>query len=163
MPSFDIVCKVDMQSLDNAINVVKKEISTRYDFKGSPVNITLNKKEMTISLEVENEMKMRQVEDVILSRAMRQGIDARALDLTKEAYPSGKVWKKEVPVKNGISREDAKTITRLIKDSDLKVQTQIMDDTVRVSGKKIDDLQSVIRLCKESKLELPLQYINMKS
>jgi uncharacterized protein YajQ (UPF0234 family) len=94
---------------------------------------------------------------------MRQGIDAQALDLTKEAHQSGKVLKKEVPVKSGISRDDAKKLTKLIKDSGLKVQTQIMDETLRVTGKKIDDLQSVIQLCKEANLGLPLQYNNMKS
>lgn len=163
MPSFDIVSKVDVQALDNSINVVKKELSNRFDFKGSAFNIELNKKDMTVSLEAESEMKMRQAEEVVLSRAMRQGIDAAALDLSKEAFQSGKVMKKEIPVRNGLSKEDAKKITKLIKDSGLKVQTQIMDDTLRVTGKKIDDLQSVIQLCKGASLELPLQYINMKS
>lgn len=163
MPSFDIVSKVDVQALDNAVNVVNKEISNRYDFKGSPVNIELNKKDMIISLDVENEMKMRQVEEVLLSRAMRQGIDPQALDLSKEAHQSGKVLKKDVPVKNGISREDAKKITKMIKDSKLKVQTQVMDDVIRVTGKKIDDLQAVIQKCKEANLDIPLQFVNMKS
>lgn len=162
MPSFDIVSKVDAQALDNAVNVVKKELSNRYDFKGTPFDITLDKKGMILTLEVESEMKMRQAEEVVLSRAMRQGIDAEALDMGKEAYQSGKVLKKDIPVKSGVSREDAKKITKLIKDSGLKVQAQIMDDTLRVTGKKIDDLQSVIQLCKEANLGLPLQYINMK-
>ena len=163
MPSFDIVSKVDPQALDNAVNVVKKELSNRYDFKGTPFNIELNKKDMMISLEVDSDMKMRQAEEVMLSRAMRQGIDSDALDLSKEAFQSGKVLKKEIPVRSGISKEDAKKINKLIKDSGLKVQTQIMDDTLRVSGKKIDDLQAVIQLCKTSGLGIPLQYINMKS
>lgn len=163
MPSFDIVSKVDIQLLDNAVNVVHKELSTRYDFKGTAVNIELKKKEMVISLEVETDMKMRQAEEVLLSRAMRQGIDPQALDMSKEASQSGKLLKKEIPVKNGISREDAKKLMNLIKGSGLKVQTQIMDDTLRVSGKKIDDLQSVIRLCKTNDIGIPLQFINMKS
>lgn len=163
MPSFDIVCEVDAQALDNAINVVKKELANRFDFKGTPVNIDWDKKEQIIHMEVESEMKMRQAEEVLLSRAMRQGIDAQALDLSKEARPSGKAYKKDIPVKNGISREDAKKLTKLIKDSGLKVQTQIMDETIRVTGKKIDDLQKVIQLCKESNLGLPLQYTNMKN
>lgn len=163
MPSFDIVCEVDAQALDNAVNVVRKELSNRFDFKGTPVRIEWSQKDNLIRLEVESDMKMRQAEEVLLSRAMRQGIDAEALDLNKEAVPSGKILKKEIPVKNGISREDAKKLTKLIKESGLKVQVQIMDETVRVSGKKIDDLQSVIQLCKESKLGLPLRYVNMKS
>ncbi|MGH7239457.1 MAG: DUF520 family protein, partial [Candidatus Saccharimonadales bacterium] len=113
--------------------------------------------------EVESDMKMRQAEEILLSRAMRQGIDSQALDLSKEAHQSGKVLKKEVPVMNGISRDDAKKITRLIKDSGLKVQTQILDENLRVTGKKIDDLQAVIQLCREANLGVPLQYINMKS
>lgn len=163
MPSFDIVSKVDAQALDNAVNVVKKEITNRYDFKGTPVSISFNKTEMLITLEVESEMKMGQVEEVLLSRAMRQGIDPQALDLTKEAHQSGKVLKKEVPVKSGIGREDSKKIMKMIKASGLKVQASIMDDTVRVTAKKIDDLQAVIQKCKESNLEVPLQYVNMKS
>lgn len=163
MPSFDIVCEVDAQALDNAVNVVKKELSNRFDFKGTPVDIEWNKKDKVIHLGVDSEMKMRQAEEVLLSRAMRQGIDAQALDMSKEPAPSGKVIKKDIPVKSGISREDAKKIIKLIKDSGLKVQTQIMDETVRVTGKKIDDLQKVIQRCKESNLGLPLQYINMKS
>lgn len=163
MPSFDIVCEVDAQALDNAINVVKKELSTRFDFKGTPLSIEWDKKEQVIRLEVESEMKMRQAEEVLLSRAMRQGVDAQALDLGKEARPSGKAYRKDIPVKHGISREDAKKIIKLIKDSGLKVQAQIMDETVRVSGKKIDDLQKVIQRCKASNLGLPLQFVNMKS
>src|SRR5437763_15623998 len=106
---------------------------------------------------------MKQVIDVIISRSIKQGIDANAFDCSKDAYPSGKVVKKEVPVRNGIKQEDAKKIVKLIKDSGLKVQAQIMEDTVRVTGKKIDDLQEVIALCKKSNLGIALQYVNMKS
>ncbi len=163
MPSFDIASKVDLQTLDNAINTVKKEISSRFDFKDSPVQIELNKKDYVVNLEVESEMKMKQVIDVMISRAMKQGIDAGAFDFDKDAYPSGKVLKKEVPVTNGLKQDDAKKIVKLIKDSGLKVQAQIMDDIVRVTGKKIDDLQAVIAACKGANLKLPLQFVNMKS
>ncbi len=163
MPSFDISSKVDLQTLDNAINTVNKEISTRFDFKNSPVKIDLNKKDFIIHLEVESDMKMKQVIDVIISRAMKQGIEASAFNFEKDAYPSGKVMKKEVPVQNGLKQEDSKKVVKLIKDSGLKVQVAIMDDIVRVTGKKIDDLQDVIALCRNSSLGLPLQFINMKS
>jgi uncharacterized protein YajQ (UPF0234 family) len=163
MPSFDISSKVDLQTLDNAINTVNKEISTRFDFKNSPVKIDLNKKDFIINLEVESDMKMKQVIDVIISRAMKQGIEASAFNFEKDAYPSGKVVKKEVPVQNGLKQEDSKKVVKLIKDSGLKVQVAIMDDIVRVTGKKIDDLQDVIALCRNSSLGLPLQFINMKS
>lgn len=163
MPSFDISSKVDLQTLDNAINTVKKEISTRFDFKNSHVEIELNKKDFILKLEVESDMKMKQVIDVVISRSMKQGIEASAFDFEKDAYPSGKTIKKEVPVRNGLKQEDAKKIVKLIKDSGLKVQAAIMDDIIRVTAKKIDDLQEVIALCRTSNLGIPLQYINMKS
>lgn len=162
MPSFDIACKVDLQTLDNAVNTVKKEISNRFDFKNSAVDISLNKKDYIIQLEVESEMKMKQLIDVLISRSMKQGIDASAFDFEKDAYPSGKVVKKEVAVQNGLKQEDAKKIVKTIKDSALKVQVQIMDDVVRVTGKKIDDLQAVISMLKGSDIHLPLAFINMK-
>lgn len=163
MPSFDIVSKVDLQTLDNAINTVKKEITNRYDFKGSHVEIELNKKELTLNIEVESDMKLGQLLDVLVSRTMRQGLDASIYDLSKEPYQSGKVFKKDVTVRNGIKQDDAKKIVKLIKDSGLKVRAAIMDDIVRVTGKKIDDLQDVIQKCREANLGIPLQYINMKS
>ncbi|NCI46376.1 YajQ family cyclic di-GMP-binding protein [Sediminibacterium soli] len=163
MPSFDIASEVDLQTLDNAVNTVKKEISNRFDFRGSPVSIELDKKSYVISLEVESDMKMKQVIDVVISRAMKQGIDAGAFDFSKDAYPSGKVVKKEVTVRNGLKQDDAKKIVKLIKDSGIKVQAAIMDDIIRVTGKKIDDLQEVIALCRGAQLGLPLQYVNMKN
>jgi len=163
MPSFDIVSKVDAQTLDNAVNVTTKEITNRFDFKGSHVVIDLNKKEFKITIETEDEMKMRQLIDVLISRAHKQGIAPEAFDFSKEGYQSGKVWKKEVPVRNGLKQEDAKKIVKNIKDSGLKVQASIMDDLVRVTGKKIDDLQSVIQTSKSWNLGIPLQYENMRS
>jgi uncharacterized protein YajQ (UPF0234 family) len=163
MPSFDIVSKVDLQTLDNAVNVTKKEIENRFDFKGSHVVMNLDKKESKISLEAEGDLQMRQVTDVLISRSMKQGIDPQAFDFSKEAYPSGKIMKKEVPVRNGLKQEDAKKVVKLIKDSGLKVQSQIMEDVVRVTAKKIDDLQEVIQFCKTAGLEFPMQYINMRS
>ncbi len=163
MPSFDIVSKVDMQTLDNALNVTKKEIENRFDFKGSHVVMNLDKKESKISLEAEGDLQMRQVTDVLISRSMKQGIDPQAFDFSKDAYPSGKIMKKEVPVRNGLKQEDAKKVVKLIKDSGLKVQSQIMEDVVRVTAKKIDDLQEVIQFCKTAGLEFPMQYINMRS
>jgi cyclic-di-GMP-binding protein len=163
MPSFDITSKVDLQTLDNAINTVKKEIQNRFDFKDSHVEIELNKKDYKVNIEVESQMKMDQVTDVIISRSMKQGIAAEAFDFSNEPFQSGKVVKKEVPVRNGIKQEDAKKIVKAIKDSGLKVQSQIMDDVIRVTAKKIDDLQDVIALCKNGNFGLALQYVNMKS
>lgn len=163
MPSFDIVSKVDAQALDNAVNVTTKEISNRFDFKGSHIVIDLNKKEFKLNLETDDDMKMRQLIDVLISRAHKQGIAPEAFDLSKEGAQSGKAWKKEVLVRNGLKQEDAKKIVKLIKESGLKVQASINDDLVRVTGKKIDDLQEVIALSKTWDLNLPLQYENMRS
>ena len=163
MPSFDIVSKVEAQALDNAVNVTTKELTNRFDFKGSHVVINLDKKEYKISIETEDDMKMRQLIDVLVSRAHKQGIAPEAFDLSREGAQSGKVWKKEVLVRNGLKQEDAKKIVKLIKDSGMKVQASINDDLVRVTGKKIDDLQSVIQLCRSSSLGIPLQYENMRN
>ena len=163
MPSFDIVSKVDAQALDNAVNVVTKEITNRFDFKGSHVVIDLDKKEFKLKVETDDDMKMRQLLDVLVSRAHKQGIAPEAFDLSKEGAQSGKAWKKEIQVRNGLKQEDAKKIVKLIKDSGLKVQASINDDLVRVTGKKIDDLQAVIQAAKGWSLGIPLQYENMRS
>ncbi len=161
MPSFDLVSKVDLQTLDNAVNTVEKEIKNRFDFKGSHVVIDLNKKEFKLNLESDSEMKLQQIVDVLISRSMKQGLAAEVYDLSKEPFQSGKVVKKEVPVRNGIKQEDAKKIVKLIKDSGLKVQAAIMDDIIRITGKKIDDLQAVIQASKAWELGLALQFVNM--
>jgi hypothetical protein len=163
MPSFDLVSKVDLQTLDNAVNVVNKEITNRFDFKGSHVLIELNKKDFKVNLEAESEMKLQQIIDVLINRSMKQGLAAEVYDLSKVPSQSGKVVKQEVPVRNGIKQEDAKKIVKNIKDSGLKVQVAIMDDMVRVTAKKIDDLQDVIQATKTWDLGIALQYVNMKS
>jgi uncharacterized protein YajQ (UPF0234 family) len=112
---------------------------------------------------VEDDMKMRQLIDLLISRAHKQGIAPEAFDLSKDAHQSGKLVRKEVIVRNGLKQEDAKKIVKLIKDSGLKVQAAIMDDLVRVTGKKIDDLQTVIQASKSWELGIPLQYENMRS
>ena len=163
MPSFDIVSKVDIQTLDNAINTVSKEIKNRFDFKGNHVVVDLNKKDLKLNLEADSDMKLGQMIDVLISKSMKQGLAAEIYDLSKESFQSGKVVKKEVLVRNGISQEDAKKIVKLIKDEKFKVQTAIMDDIIRISAKKIDDLQTVIQASKSWDLGLALQYVNMKN
>jgi uncharacterized protein YajQ (UPF0234 family) len=118
---------------------------------------------MKIMLETSDDMKMRQLVEMLINRANKQGISPHAFDLSKESYQSGKSIKQEVTVRNGLKQDDAKKITKLVKDSGLKVQTQIMDDIIRVTGKKIDDLQAVIQVCREAELTIPLQYENMRS
>jgi cyclic-di-GMP-binding protein len=163
MPSFDFSSKVDLQTLDNAVNTIHKEITNRFDFKGSHVVIDLNKKEFKVNLEADSEMKLGQIRDVMITRSMKQGLAAEIYDFTKEPHQSGKVVKQEVIVRNGIKQEDAKKIVKMIKDSGYKVQAAIMDDIIRVTGKKIDDLQEVIQASKSWNLGIALQVVNMKS
>lgn len=163
MPSFDIVSKVDAQALDNAVNVTKKEITNRFDFKNAHVVMDLDKKDFKLKIETDDSMKMSQLIDVLINRAHKQGIAPEAFDRSKEGVQSGKFWKQEVQVKNGLKQEDAKKIVKHIKDEGLKVQASIMDDLVRVTGKKIDDLQTVIQAAKGWDLGIPLQFENMRS
>lgn len=163
MASFDMVSKVDLQTLDNVVNTVNKEIKNRFDFKDSHVVIDLNKKDYVINLEADSEMKLEQIIDVLISRGIKQGLAAEVYDLSKKPYQSGKVMKQEIPVRNGISQEDAKKIVKLIKDGKFKVQASIMDDIIRVTSKKIDDLQAVIQASRGWDLGIALQYVNMKS
>lgn len=163
MPSLDIQSKVDLQMLDNAVNVVKREIDNRYDLRGSNSTVELDKKALTIKVSTEDHMKLDAIVDILLERSGKQKVDVRSYDLKEEPVPSGKSLYRIIKVKQGIERETAKKIVKAIKDSGLKVQPQIMDDLIRVSGKKIDDLQAVMALCRQQDFELPLQFENMKS
>lgn len=163
MPTFDIVSKVDAQTLDNAINNAKKEILNRYDFSTSKSTIDHDKKTNIITVVTEDDMRLKAIEDAIISRMVKQGIDPNSLDFGKEQYASGNMIRKEVSIKEGIDREAAKKIVAKIKASGLKVQASMMDDQVRVQSKNIDDLQGVISLCKKEDFGQPLQYINMRN
>ncbi|MGY3052333.1 uncharacterized protein YajQ (UPF0234 family) [Pedobacter sp. UYEF25] len=163
MPSFDIVSKVDTQTLDNAINNAKKEILNRYDFNGSKSSIELDKKNNAITIVTEDDMRLKAIQDAIISRMMKQGIDPKSLDFDEDYQSSGNMIRKEITVKQGLDKEAAKKLVAKIKSSGLKVQASIMDDQVRVDAKKIDDLQAVISLCKAENFEQPLQFINMRN
>lgn len=162
MPSFDIASKLDGQLLDNAINVAKKDILNRWDFRDSKSTIELNKKELTIQITTENDMRLDAILDAIHSRMIKQGLDPRGLDESKEHYPSGPMIKKDIKVRQGIEKETSKKILKDIKDSKIKVTAQVMDDIIRVSSKKIDELQAVIAICRKGNYDVPLQFINMK-
>ena len=163
MPSFDISAKADLQTMDNVINIVKKEILNRFDFKGTHTEIDFDKKSFVLKIVTENDMQLGQIIDILITKAMRNNIDANAFDISQKETPSGKYVVKNVPIINGLGKEEAKKVVKIIKDSGLKVQAAIMDDIVRVTGKKIDDLQDVIQVCRTSALNLPLQFINMKN
>jgi cyclic-di-GMP-binding protein len=163
MPTFDIVSKIDGQTLDNAINNAKKEILNRYDFNTSKSTIDLDKKTNAITIVTEDDMRLKAIQDAIISRMMKQHLDPSCLDMGKEVYASGNMIRKEIKIKEGIDKETSKKIIKKIKDSGLKVQASIMDDQLRVQGKKIDDLQAVIALCRAEDFGQPLQYINMRN
>lgn len=162
MASFDIVNKIDIQTLDNAINAAKREISTRYDFRGSNTTLELDKKTNMLHIVTEDEMKMDAIESVIISRLIKGKIDPKSLDLGEEKYAAGKQIKKDILVKSGIDKESARKIIKAIKELKLKVQPQLMDEQIRVNGKKLDELQKVISLCRSEDFGTPLQFINMK-
>lgn len=163
MPSFDITSKTDAQTLDNAINVARKDILGRFDFKNSKSTIDLDKKNVSISITTEDEMRLDSIIDTIRSRMIKQKLDPRSLDLSKEHYSSGMVIKKDIKVREGIDKEYSKKIMKVIKDSKVKVTTQVMDDIIRVSGKKIDDLQMTIAALRTAEeIDIPLQFVNMK-
>lgn len=163
MPTFDIVSKIDGQTLDNAINTAKKEILNRYDFHDSKSTIELDKKTNEITIVTENDMRLKAIQDSIISRMVKQNLDPNSMDMGKEQYASGSMLRKEIKIKEGIDKEAAKKIVKKIKDSGLKVQASMMDDQVRVTAKKIDDLQAVISLCRNDDFGQPLQYINMRN
>ncbi|PST82097.1 YajQ family cyclic di-GMP-binding protein [Pedobacter yulinensis] len=163
MPSFDIVSKVDAQTLDNAVNNAKKEILNRYDFNGSKSTIELDKKTNVITVVTEDDMRLKAIQDSIISRMMKQQLDPKSIDFGKEIAASGNMIRKELTIKEGIDKEAAKKIVAKIKSSGLKVQPAIMDDQVRVTAKKIDDLQAVISLCRNEDFGQPLQFINMRN
>lgn len=160
MPSFDIVSEIDMQEVDNAINQARKEIATRYDLSGSKSKIDWDKQK--IDLVADNDMQMRALIDIVREKAMRRKIDARALDIGKMEDAAGGLMKCEIKLKQGVPTETAREMVKAIKNSKIKVQAQIQENQVRVSGKKRDDLQQVITFMREGKYELPLQFINYR-
>ena len=163
MPSFDIVSKIDMQKLDNAINTASRELSTRFDFHNSKTEVKLDKKTKMIHVLTENDMRLKAIEGILISRMVKQGIDTQCLDFKKELYASGNMVKKDILVKEGIDKEIAKKVVRVIKDTGMKVQASIMDEQVRVTGKKLDDLQEIMSIVTKANLGLPFQYENFRS
>jgi uncharacterized protein YajQ (UPF0234 family) len=163
MASFDIVSKTDLQKLDNAINTAVKEILNRFDFNGSKTTVELDKKTMMIHIVTENDMRLKAIEGIIIGRMVKQQLSSSCLDFGKEMYASGNMVKKDITVKQGIDKDTAKKIVKIIKESGKKVQASIMDEQVRVTGKKIDDLQEIISLMEGHSIGTPLQYENYRN
>ena len=160
MPSFDIVSDVNQVEVRNAVDQANKEIGTRFDFKGSDARVELAEKSLT--LYADDEFKLKQVTDVLLARLAKRGVDIRALKSSDPEKISGNKMKQAVTVRTGVDAELAKRIVKLVKESRLKVQASIQGDSVRVSGAKRDDLQSVIALTRKSVTDYPLQYENFR-
>ena len=163
MPSFDIVNELDFAEIDNAVNQATKEISTRFDFRGGKSSIKLDKDSKVINVLADDEMKLRSIHQILETKLSKRSVDIRCLEYGAEEQASGNMIRQKISLKEGIEKDNAKKITKLIKDMKLKVQAQVQDQQVRVSGKKIDDLQEVISQIKQSKMDLPLQFINMRS
>ncbi len=161
MASFDIVSRVDLQEVDNAVNMTRKAILTRFDFRDSQTEITLDKKEKKIHVLTEDEMKMRAIQDSLIEHLVRRKVDVQCLEPKEVEMASQGMIRKEFAIKEGVDPDTARTIVKLVKGQKLKVQAAIQENQVRVSGKKIDDLQTVIKLIREAKFQIPLQFVNM--
>jgi hypothetical protein len=160
MPSFDIVSQVNEQEVKNAVEQTNKEITNRFDFKGSDARVELAKLELTVF--ADDEFKLGQVMDVLRARLAKRSVDVRSLESGSIEKISGDKVKQPVKVKVGIPQEKGKEIQKLIKDSKLKVQGSIQGDAVRVSGAKKDELQNAIQLIKKSVTDVPIQFINFR-
>ena len=162
MPSFDIVSRIDLQEVDNAVNITTKTILTRYDFRGSKTEISLDKKEKKIQVTTEDDMKMRAIQDTLIENLVKRKVDRRCLD-PKSTEPAAQgMIRREIAIKEGVDSDNARAIVKMIKEKKLKVQAAMQDGQVRVTGKKIDDLQEVIQMLREAKIEIPLQFVNMQ-
>ena len=160
MPSFDIVSKVDLQEIDNAVNSTVREIAQRYDFKGS--NCKVEREEDVITIHADDNYKLEQIQNMLKTHVTRRSIDAKALDFKKAEMASGNTLRQKVTVKQGLDQEIAKRIVKEIKQTKMKVQASVRGEEVRVEGKKRDDLQEAIELMKGLNLDLPLQYVNFR-
>jgi len=163
MPSVDVVSRVDLQVLDNAINNVKREISTRFDFKNVKSEITLDRKAKHINIITGDDMRLKSVTEMLKGQCGRFKLDSRCLDFKEIEPTSHGTVKMDIFIKEGIPKETGQKIVKLIKSLKIKVQPALQDEQVRITGKKIDDLQEIMQLLKEQDYDVPLQFINMKS
>ena len=162
MPTFDIVSKFDIQEVDNTINMVSRDILNRYDFKGSSAKLTLNKTDKTIKLEADNDMQLNTIRDMLENRAISRKLSIKIFNYQDKENSSGMSVRQIIRLREGISSINANKINKMIKNMKLKIQSQIQGDQLRVSGKKIDDLQTVMNTLNKAKLDSPLQFVNMK-
>ena len=162
MPSFDIENTIKIQEIDNAVNTVKRDIATRYDFKGTDSTIELNKTDLKIKIQTDTEYKVQAIIDMLENRSISRKISIKTYKYSPIEQASGNSVRQLVELQSGISKETCKKINAYIKTLKLKVNSQIIGDKLRVSAKKIDDLQNIIHMIKEQNFEIPLQFVNMK-
>jgi len=162
MPSFDIMCEANAVELKNAVDTANKEVANRYDFKGSDARFELKEKEHEITAFADDEFKLGQVRDVLLSKMAKRGVDARFLDVKDPEKIGGDKMKQKMVVRNGVESELAKSIVKMIKDNKLKVTASIQGDVVRVTGAKKDSLQEAIALVRQGVTDVPLSYQNFR-
>lgn len=160
--SFDIVSEIDFQEADNAVNQAKKEINQRFDLKDSRTEIELNKKDKFININTKDDYSRKASIDILQTKFIRRGMSVKVFNPEEPQSAANGRLRQKINLRSGISKENAKKITKLIKDSRLKVNAQIQDEQVRVQGAKIDDLQAVISMVKDADLDFPTQYVNMK-
>ncbi|MEA5115047.1 MAG: YajQ family cyclic di-GMP-binding protein [Geobacteraceae bacterium] len=160
MPSFDIVSQIDMQEVDNAVNQTVKEITQRYDFKNSKSEVSLEKD--SIRILADDDFRLKAIIDILQSKCVKRGVSLKALKYGSVESASGGLVRQIVSLQQGISKEKGKEIIAAIKESRMKVQGQIQEDQVRVTGKNIDDLQEIIKLLKGKDLEVEMQFINFR-
>ena len=160
--SFDVVSNFDTQEMDNAVNQAKKELEQRYDFKGTNSTIDLNLKEKTITLHTSDDMKLRALHEILNGKMIKRGISLKALDYQTAEQASGGTLRQLIKLKSGLETEQAKQITKMVKDLKLKVQAQIQGEEVRITGKSKDDLQSAIATLKAQNFDFPVQFTNYR-
>jgi hypothetical protein len=160
--SFDIVSEVNMQEVDNAINQARKEITQRYDFKGSKSSIDLNQKEKMLTIISDDEFKLKSVVDILQNKLIKRGVPIKALDYGNVEPAANTTVRQIITLRVGIDKENAKLIVKMIKNTKLRVQAQIMDDQVRVSGKNKDDLQAIIKMLRDGDLKFAVQFTNYR-
>ena len=158
--SFDIVSEIDLQEVDNALNQAIKEIHQRYDLKDSHTELELNKKDKLINLNTKDDYSRKQSIDILQTKFIKRGLSIKAMKLDEPETAAGGRLKQKISLQSGISKDNAKIITKMIKDMNVKVSAQIMDEKIRVQGAKKDDLQEVIKAVKEADLSFPVQFTN---
>lgn len=163
MPSVDIVSQIDMQEVDNAVNIVKKEMANRYDFRHSKSEIELNKTDKTIRIVADDDMKLRAIKEMLVGRFIQRKVSPKVLDFGAEEKAALGLIRIFVKLKQGIDPENSRKIVKIAKDMKLKVQVTIQGEQVRLNGNKIDDLQAIMQAVRaDESVTVPVQFVNMK-